>query len=62
MSGARFDEVLATKLTVDSRRPMTAMDQADRDWLLPELAFNSSWLEMLIVQALTKTSPSQSVV
>jgi hypothetical protein len=38
ITGVRFSEVLATKLTVDHRLPMTGVEQADRNWLLPLLA------------------------
>jgi hypothetical protein len=38
MSGADFGEVLTIKLTVDSRRPMTAIEQADHKRLRPERA------------------------
>jgi hypothetical protein len=38
MERASFDEVLAKKLTVDSRRPMTAIKRAIRIRLHPDLA------------------------
>jgi hypothetical protein len=38
MAGARFDEVLATKLPGDFQLPPTALEQADRNRLQPVCA------------------------
>jgi hypothetical protein len=35
MAGARFHEVIATKLPVDPRLPVTGMERADRKQLRP---------------------------
>jgi hypothetical protein len=41
MAGARFDEVLATKLPGDFQLPPTALEQADRNRLQPVMACKS---------------------
>lgn len=41
LEGARFGELLATKLPVDSCLPMSGLEQADRNWLQPVLACKS---------------------
>jgi hypothetical protein len=36
MAGARFDEVLASRLPINPRLPMTGLEQADSIWRVPQ--------------------------
>lgn len=42
MAGARFDEVIATKLHVAPRLPKTVVERADRNWLQPQCVYSGS--------------------